>query len=897
MTNNSKLQNPETPLFLVLDGGGARGIAHVAMWRALEPLIATRNRPQPEVPEELGSERYRLAGIAGTSAGAIAAAFIAAGASADDLIDESGRPPLCTELGLQYFHALFGIRGWRHIQFLRLLLKPSTRLQAAIGKFEQDTNSLPIQQSTPSVPTSHAERTTALPAMPALSDPPLSSLAAGPPEAAKRADQSNSRTSEPFSGSTSEVTTERPIPDDKVDNPEPIPNPFDVLGLLILFSPISPLLFFGIRYGASKWLQPPYSLLLLMLSGYAAFFTTSQLARWFEARRTSQRKRGYSKRVRRLLHPFASVIYAVILATAISILIAHTPQLIVWHLENFGVRHYVDMFWNLTEGFWEWCAAWGVGKAVGLGIRVMAWALFGLSLAYAGGRLIRAFIKGGIDTESIENDLNSALYVLLTRKAHRWDQKRKRHDWKMRERLTDRQRMLIIERHHVITFEDIHEITGIQLCVVAADAIRNRVVTYSYNTHPDLSVAKAVTASLSIPFAFRFVRHRKRLLVDGGLVSTIPAWVFRRERNRDPDCKILAVRIEPSAYDLWIPNFLDHRKEMTEWDRIRGHPRAGKLKFFLRYPRLSFTWPFSLFVNYVSTALFGARALELDASDRLETITLAPQIGLLDFDAKPVIISKVVNELARFARPLMEDRLWRRQLTFNESCADIERRLKAKRSPEPFKEGTVRMFWAQRDGTSNAIRIRRTYNFHPLDHLDDRLLMPYRTSMSALAFETGKSQFGERETLADLRAGRINRYRAAAKWQGLLWCWAIPVFRQNDDKHPAGVLAIESDIQPKSFGPDFGEEAKRRSEAWPRPLRKNQRTEQATLERQPLFFEAANGEATRPTGRVKRWERKFADIVRENLLLPHPEQDDLHTEADDRYGTKEPHRQLRPIHE
>src|ERR1700686_244669 len=101
-------EDSETNLFLVLEGGGARGVAHVAAWRVLEGLVSKPREPLTTVlPEHYGSERFKLAGVAGTSAGAVAAAFIAAGARSSDLSDNEGRVPLCNVLYLEYFHEIF----------------------------------------------------------------------------------------------------------------------------------------------------------------------------------------------------------------------------------------------------------------------------------------------------------------------------------------------------------------------------------------------------------------------------------------------------------------------------------------------------------------------------------------------------------------------------------------------------------------------------------------------------------------------------------------------------------------------------------------------------------------------------------------------------------------------
>jgi predicted acylesterase/phospholipase RssA len=124
----------ETPLSLVLGGGGAKGIAHIAAWAALEPLISTPTRKVKDFPPELGERRFQLTEVAGTSAGALMAAFIAAGATSTDLVDAKGRVPLCGALGLNHFHEISGEHGWRRLKLLRNLYAPSPSRRTVIQR-------------------------------------------------------------------------------------------------------------------------------------------------------------------------------------------------------------------------------------------------------------------------------------------------------------------------------------------------------------------------------------------------------------------------------------------------------------------------------------------------------------------------------------------------------------------------------------------------------------------------------------------------------------------------------------------------------------------------------------------------------------------------------------------
>jgi len=65
----------------------------------------------------------------------------------------------------------------------------------------------------------------------------------------------------------------------------------------------------------------------------------------------------------------------------------------------------------------------------------------------------------------------------------------------------------------------------IPLAVIASDLETGNMVTYSAQTHPDMEVAEAVRRSMSVPYVFQ-PRGARKNLVDGGLCSNFPLWLF-----------------------------------------------------------------------------------------------------------------------------------------------------------------------------------------------------------------------------------------------------------------------------------------------------------------------------------------------------------------------------------
>ena len=108
--------------FVAFAGGGAKGVVHVGALKSLE------------------EREVALKGVAGTSAGAIVAALVAAGFCADDLIDAaSGRTILerLSEIDPKVSRAtdLFGKAGWFRVRVFRFLLRLPVPFPVLVATF------------------------------------------------------------------------------------------------------------------------------------------------------------------------------------------------------------------------------------------------------------------------------------------------------------------------------------------------------------------------------------------------------------------------------------------------------------------------------------------------------------------------------------------------------------------------------------------------------------------------------------------------------------------------------------------------------------------------------------------------------------------------------------------
>lgn len=98
------------------------------------------------------------------------------------------------------------------------------------------------------------------------------------------------------------------------------------------------------------------------------------------------------------------------------------------------------------------------------------------------------------------------------------------------------------------TFVDLIQRGFPVLKIVASDLGRCAPVVFSH-CDENLPVLDAVRASMSYPFAFQPMRLGSRTLVDGGLCSNLPVFVFQKERDEDRLPLIAFDLVSDSAFD------------------------------------------------------------------------------------------------------------------------------------------------------------------------------------------------------------------------------------------------------------------------------------------------------------------------------------------------------------
>jgi predicted acylesterase/phospholipase RssA len=128
------------------------------------------------------------------------------------------------------------------------------------------------------------------------------------------------------------------------------------------------------------------------------------------------------------------------------------------------------------------------------------------------------------------------------------------------------------------TFEQLSELTGIDLFVAAVDLRARHLAVFNAALTPRAAVAEAVIASATIPFAFEprlfqwrpsaDAKPRWRLFVDGGVASNFPSFVFQDEAFRKYSrLEPIPVRTPVVGFLLDETHFTEQREEAREETR------------------------------------------------------------------------------------------------------------------------------------------------------------------------------------------------------------------------------------------------------------------------------------------------------------------------------------------
>lgn len=104
-----------------------------------------------------------------------------------------------------------------------------------------------------------------------------------------------------------------------------------------------------------------------------------------------------------------------------------------------------------------------------------------------------------------------------------------------------------------VTFEDVDK----DIIILSVDLTNGKYCEFSRHVTPDVEIAQAVRASVSMPGLFKPVRYNGNWVVDGDLMQGKPLW--RSSKNLcPPDARILEFRLEDFEGNHKINNSLDY---------------------------------------------------------------------------------------------------------------------------------------------------------------------------------------------------------------------------------------------------------------------------------------------------------------------------------------------------
>lgn len=111
-----------------------------------------------------------------------------------------------------------------------------------------------------------------------------------------------------------------------------------------------------------------------------------------------------------------------------------------------------------------------------------------------------------------------------------------------------------------VTFSDVDK----DLIIIATDVSNGIFKEFSRVKTPDVEIAYAVRASISIPGFFKPVWENDKCLVDGDLINNFPIWKESNDILANTNSKILEFRLEGSENPKEICGFLDYFSAILE---------------------------------------------------------------------------------------------------------------------------------------------------------------------------------------------------------------------------------------------------------------------------------------------------------------------------------------------
>lgn len=326
-------------------------------------------------------------------------------------------------------------------------------------------------------------------------------------------------------------------------------------------------------------------------------------------------------------------------------------------------------------------------------------------------------------------------------------------DW-LEEKLKEK-----LDKTNTVTFSDLK----IPLTIIATDVSACNIQVFSQRETPNFSVSEAVASSIAIPIFFkpRSKTPNNQMLVDGGLVSNYPTWIFDKERHKNEGGVItLGYKLAEKEADL------------------RSRPDG-----FYRY--LS---------QLASSALWGDQSLEIRGIESLHSIQLQVSIGTLQFDIDDAQKKRTYDEgktsaEAYFGKNIGLSRKHAVTEFLEVACLKVKEEVKTINGKDVTHLRSNIFIPTFQDSK----QLRLMYSYGMDQDSDDRLIIEVGSGAAGLCFQTG------RPVICDLEKARIvfesewklNKYQQALVRKDLKSLISLPI-RLKEDSPVIAVLSFDS---------------------------------------------------------------------------------------------------------
>lgn len=311
-----------------------------------------------------------------------------------------------------------------------------------------------------------------------------------------------------------------------------------------------------------------------------------------------------------------------------------------------------------------------------------------------------------------------------------------------------------------VLFQDL----DVPLKVIASDLTNQRIKVFSQQKTPKVRVAEAVSASISIPFFFVPKQLGSVRLVDGGLLSNFPAWLFDEERRQ--------------AGPL-IPTFGFQLVDPKPTTRA-----PGSFPAFVR--------------NLFSTTLAGDRQLEIRGIENLHIIPLRVNVRTLDFDMQPGARDALYKDGKQGALDFFLEEIGPKDPKKMSGTLKIMHG----HMLNTLNMGTIHMrVNVVMPTTTGRLRVMYTYNMG--DDPDDRLELDWEGGASGRCLQKHQPVICD---LVDAKKSyqdkwKMNKYQQALVRKSLKSLLSVPIFdytkydrSKSEKQNPVvGVLNFDSD--------------------------------------------------------------------------------------------------------